>query len=332
LDEDDEAVVRNPLSTVAETPSRKRKNTSPKALEKITDQKITKGREKQIKVKWIGQSRESWVTEEYMKENWPEELRSFYDCKNKKTTSTTKSPTSPIKKKSPLKKKKPNFNDSDEDFHPPSDDDCSSDDGEFHFTGSLPQHFRLALPPEYCRPITRSMTRTLGYTIQSPEKKASKEEIKNRLNSYGLKEKRKIKGDGNCQFASCADQLFNDPLRHPEVRKAATKWLRKNRDYKLPNHTTIGDYLQTEFFPCWDDNVDYFEQEGTWGDHFTLLAIAEVYKTRIIIFSSLEMDPGKDPFTMILPQQQWEKTLYVLHIHELHYSSLCFKDKNRTEL
>jgi hypothetical protein len=42
--------------------------------------------------------------------------------------------------------------------------------------------------------------------------------LEDRIQTYGLKEKTKISGDGNCQFASVADQLFGDPSLAPKIR------------------------------------------------------------------------------------------------------------------
>jgi len=160
-----------------------------------------------------------------------------------------------------------------------------------------------------------------------PEKGLSQTFLDERLSLYGLKEKTKIKGDGNCQFAGCADQLFDDATKHSEIRKAACDWLRKNSSYKLPNQTTIHDYLQTEFFPTWDDYCDYMSQDGMWGDHFTLIAIAEIYQTKIVVVSSMEVKPGIDPFTVIVPKiWNGSKIIYLSHLHELHYSSVCVDD------
>eukprot|EP01126_Amoeba_proteus_P067540 TRINITY_DN9999_c0_g2_i2.p1 TRINITY_DN9999_c0_g2~~TRINITY_DN9999_c0_g2_i2.p1 ORF type:complete len:189 (-),score=34.23 TRINITY_DN9999_c0_g2_i2:531-1031(-) len=42
--------------------------------------------------------------------------------------------------------------------------------------------------------------------------------LQERLNLYGFKEKTKIMGDGNCQFAAIADQLFNDVKMAAKLR------------------------------------------------------------------------------------------------------------------
>jgi len=148
--------------------------------------------------------------------------------------------------------------------------------------------------------------------------------LNQRLELYGLKEKTQILGDGNCQFAAIADQIYGDPEYAQKVREFAVAWLRKNPDFKLRNGATIKDFLQVEFFPTWEDYCDYMETPGMWGDHLTLTAISELYNTRIFILSSVE---GTDPSTIIVPSKWSEgKTIYLSHLHELHYGSLTPAD------
>jgi len=144
--------------------------------------------------------------------------------------------------------------------------------------------------------------------------------LNQRLQLYGLKEKTQILGDGNCQFAAIADQIYGDPKYAPKVREVSVAWLRKHPDFKLRNGATIKDFLQVEFFPTWEDYCDYMASPGMWGDHLTLTAISELYNTRIFILSSVE---GADPCTTIVPSKWSEgKTIYLSHLHELHYGSL----------
>jgi len=150
--------------------------------------------------------------------------------------------------------------------------------------------------------------------------------LKKRLNLYGMKEKTEISGDGNCQFSAVADQLCDNPGAHAQIRKLAVKWLRANPHYTLPNRTVLKDYLQTEFFPSWNDYCDYMQQTGTWGDHYTLIAVSEVFNVKIVILTSMDVDPSVDPFTVIVPKR-WKtegtgKTIYLSHLHELHYGSV----------
>jgi len=149
-----------------------------------------------------------------------------------------------------------------------------------------------------------------------------------RLGLYGLKEKTRIAADGNCQFAACSDQLYGTPAHHLTVRYAAVNWLRQNQDFVLPNQTKIRDFLQTDFFPTWEDYCTYMNQPGIWGDHLTLIAISQAFDAKIIIISSVEVNPGIDPFTVIAPRVT-KRVLYLSHLHELHYSSLTLDNQDK---
>lgn len=60
---------------------------------------------------------------------------------------------------------------------------------------------------------SRSRRNSTGPTVEERMKI-----LEERLSLYGLKEKTKISGDGNCQFASVADQLFSDISKATKVR------------------------------------------------------------------------------------------------------------------
>jgi len=148
------------------------------------------------------------------------------------------------------------------------------------------------------------------------------ERLKKRIALYQFKEKTKIKGDGNCQFAAIADQLKDDPSYHLHVRKYVVDWLRKNENYELPNGTVLKDYLETDLFSTWSNYCDYMAQEKVWGDHITLIAAAEAFNVRIVIVSSVK--DSLDPIIVISPNSnQQTKVLYLSHELEYHYSSLA---------
>ena len=96
-----------------------------------------------------------------------------------------------------------------------------------------------------------------------------------RLREHGMVEK-EVKGDGNCQFRALADQLFNDQDRYAKLRTAAVDQLRSD-----PEH-------YVEFLPDedWDSYVRRMEQDGTWGDHVTLQAVADAYKVTVHLYSA----------------------------------------------
>src|SRR5690349_1373826 len=64
-----------------------------------------------------------------------------------------------------------------------------------------------------------------------------------RLQQVKMKEKREIPGDGNCQFASLSDQIFDDLEHTQELRAKAVEWMRKHKDWKLPqNDAKLSDF------------------------------------------------------------------------------------------
>lgn len=104
--------------------------------------------------------------------------------------------------------------------------------------------------------------------------KQNKSRLQRRLQQVKMKEKREIPGDGNCQFASISDQLFDNIDHAKELREQAVDWMRKHKDWKLPeNNAKLSD------FSCdmeWDEFCDHMAKSGIWGNHLTLLALAEV--------------------------------------------------------
>jgi len=147
------------------------------------------------------------------------------------------------------------------------------------------------------------------------------ERLKKRIKLFNFKEKSKIKGDGNCQFRAIADQIYNDPDDHLLVRKNVVDWLKKNDKYVLPNGTVLREYLETDIFHKWSDYCDYMLRDSVWGDHLTLLAAAEIFKVKIVIFSSVKTKKDEDPFIIISPKYS-SNIIYLSHELEYHYSSL----------
>jgi len=146
-----------------------------------------------------------------------------------------------------------------------------------------------------------------------------------RLQKCGLKEKREIPGDGNCQFTSISDQLFNTLENTNRLRLEAVQWLRQHKDWKLPeNGAVLSD------FACdmaWNEFCDHMAKNGIWGNHITLLAIAELYQVTILVVSSVENEDSFiieiNPFTEKHKQQLQKRTIYLSHYAEYHYGSLC---------
>lgn len=78
--------------------------------------------------------------------------------------------------------------------------------------------------------------------------------------------------------------------------------------------------LHIFFFP----NSDTMANDSVWGDHITLIAAAEVFRVKVWILSSIELPANStlSPVTIIEPRGQVEKSVFLGHWHERHYSSL----------
>ena len=131
--------------------------------------------------------------------------------------------------------------------------------------------------------------------------------LADRLKHYGLKEK-KVKGDGNCQFRSLADQLFGTMERHEEVRRMAIHQLKTESDLYKP-------YVPEDF----DQYVRTMSKDGEWGDHVTLQAVADLYGRKICVLSSYKTNFIID----IKPQKTLHsRVLWLSFWAEVHYNSL----------
>jgi len=155
-----------------------------------------------------------------------------------------------------------------------------------------------------------------------------KELVAKRLNHFKMTIKSDIEGDGNCQFRSIADQVYNNQERYKDVRKDIVDWLAKNKDFYIDdeNTTKISDFMID--LP-WTNYITKMSNDGTWGDQLTLTAAAEVYQSNIWVLSSINSSKPEDAVTLTFPKtlrqqslQDKAKTLYLLNWFEFHYESL----------
>lgn len=144
-----------------------------------------------------------------------------------------------------------------------------------------------------------------------------------RLEAAGMKQKSVIPGDGNCQFHSISDQLFDSLEQSPWVRAQIITWLRNHGDWELPeNGAKLSDFALED----WDSYCNNMARPGIWGDHLTLTAAAHLFGVRIVLFSSVE---DNHYITEYLPSVITSpKVLYLCHYAEYHYGSVCKKDEN----
>jgi len=174
------------------------------------------------------------------------------------------------------------------------------------------------------------------YTKEREIAEGHKERLRQRMGEYGFEEKKPIAGDGSCQFAAFGDQLNGDPSNAADYRRAAVHWLRENAETELPNGSKIKDFI----FFVENDEANIVEAENqeerfnrycvelddsnTWGNHLTLVALAERFKVRIFVLSSA---PGELHFVIIQPQSgPFTQTLYLSHLSEYHYGSLRYTE------
>lgn len=149
----------------------------------------------------------------------------------------------------------------------------------------------------------------------------TRERMKERMKNYKLYEQ-KIAPDGNCQFGSFSHQLTGEEKHHALFRKAVCTWLRKNSNFELEKGSYIRDFLDNRF-SSWEDYCNYMSQDKVWGDHITLIAMANLFGVRINILTSIKLPPGTNPMTVIEPKEVYQqKEVYLSHWHEAHYNSL----------
>jgi len=145
----------------------------------------------------------------------------------------------------------------------------------------------------------------------------NRKRLNERLRLCKLKEKRFIPGDGNCQFASISDQLYDDLDHAASVRSEAINWLLKNRNWKLPNGAHISDFAHDQ---SWDEFCSELSRSGIWGNHLTLVAVSENYGAGITVISSNE---GGNYIINIEPSKiKLPKRILLSHYAEYHYGSV----------
>eukprot|EP00906_Rhabdomonas_costata_P013189 RCo018961 len=162
---------------------------------------------------------------------------------------------------------------------------------------------------------------------------AHSQRLQDRLRRHGFVE-RAVTGDGNCQFRAVSDQLFGSEEHHAQLRASAVKWLKENAVTPLGDPATASrwpDFLDTDEFHDWKAYVEYITKDGSWGDHLSLLALAEALSSTMEVISSVQVKDENDPqyITRVEPQlSPSQRTMYLSHLHERHYNSL-WKAANR---
>jgi predicted acylesterase/phospholipase RssA/PII-like signaling protein len=153
---------------------------------------------------------------------------------------------------------------------------------------------------------------------------AHQQRLDARLKTLGLKVT-PVPLDADCQFYAVAEQLFRRGVEQaPFIRSMATWWLRLNGDYSLANGTRLDEQVPEG---TWDSYVDQIE-DGGWGDHVTLIAIAEVFGTSVRIVSSVE----GDSFVTEIQPRVLKRTRVVLLSHWLEFAYGALKATSKSRL
>jgi hypothetical protein len=157
-------------------------------------------------------------------------------------------------------------------------------------------------------------------TANNDKVSSNNQRLRERMKLYNLIERRSIPGDGNCQMYSLSDQLWGTLEYAGLVRSVVVQWLRKNGDLILPNGAKLKEFVNDKSYTVYCDEM---AKEGTWGDHLTLIAAAEVFGARIFILSSVV---GSEFTVEINPTKvTWPHILLMSHCAEFHYGSLAFE-------
>jgi len=208
-----------------------------------------------------------------------------------------------------------------------------------------------------------------------------------RLDAYGLREK-VVSGDGNCQFRALSDQLFRTPEFYEEVRKNVVGQLRKhaaryaayvvaanegdaqgemsgsrnsnskggskNAPSSASSQQSSTEEAKSSFFmmqTAYSNYCDDMASDGTWGDHVTLQAAADLYGAQITVVTSyldngvLEITPTRtsswnnksgdasppdDGKNSSWSEKFGERNLWLSFWAEVHYNSVYPKLEFRT--
>ncbi|EGC28392.1 hypothetical protein DICPUDRAFT_160229 [Dictyostelium purpureum] len=169
--------------------------------------------------------------------------------------------------------------------------------------------------------ISTAATSINSGAVKNPQPSPPEEAIRRlnqRLELYQLENSRVIPGDGNCQMYALSDQIFGDLKHSFEIRRAIATWLIKNKNLTLKNGAKISQFAHTT---NWNKYCNQMARRGTWGDHLTLIAAAEVYKSKITIISSVESNSSF--FIEIVPSSiENDRAIILSHHAEEHYGSV----------
>ena len=112
-----------------------------------------------------------------------------------------------------------------------------------------------------------------GNKLDTFEQEKHFEEFQESIKPKGLY-LRNIESDGNCLFRAVADQLEGNEKNYKKYRIEAVEYIKEHKDHFaifLLDSENIEDYIKR------------LEKDGTWGGHFELIALSDIYKVQFLI-------------------------------------------------
>ena len=98
------------------------------------------------------------------------------------------------------------------------------------------------------------------------------------------------------------------------------KYMRENRVLKAPDgNVALNEFTNGE---TWKKYIRRMQQDGAWGDHLVLIAAASLFRVTITVISTA----SDQPLTIGVCQDTIGN-IFIGHICELHYVSLCDIDE-----
>jgi hypothetical protein len=136
-----------------------------------------------------------------------------------------------------------------------------------------------------------------------------------------------VDGDGNCQYAAVVKQLNKQrgdkaQLDHYTVRTLVADWLREHELWNPSGgeFTHLFNYAEVNDGEDWDDFCTRMATNAEWGNHVTLMAMAEIFQVEIFVVSSVQSEDG-GVYSVCPTQPMTQITL--AHRLERHYNGVA---------
>jgi len=173
--------------------------------------------------------------------------------------------------------------------------------------------------------LLEAQRRSLQEVAKNVELVMEASRLSSKAVEYNMKEA-EVPKDGNCQFHAAAQSLseVQGVHTHVSVRRGAVEWLRQHPHFLLnqdDEDTMLCHYLDGD--PSWEQYCNRMLRLGQFGDHLTLIAIAELYTSCIVVITSEKEGVNYH----VAPRDDTPlDTIYLAHYPlAQHYNMLCLQ-------